>query len=219
MAARHSFREQLAELQRDLLKMGLVVSDAIQKAVDSLARVDVKTAQEVIDGDDTVDQMLIDIQKRSLELLALQQPMASDLRAVGTALKIVTDLERMADHASDIAKVTKRLEGQKLIKELVDISKMAERVQVMTREALEAFISQDTARARQMIAMDDQIDTTYRLIFEEIMGLMQQQPQNVQQLTYLLLVAHYLERVGDHATNLGEWTIYMVTGELEDLNV
>jgi phosphate transport system protein len=218
MATRSQFQEQLNDLQRDLLKMGLFVTDAIAGAVESLSKIDVALAHQVIEGDDTVDQMLIDIEKRCLQLMALQQPLASDLRAIGTALKIVTDLERMADHATDIAKVTVRLEGEKLIKELVDIPQMAARVQEMTREALEAYVNRDVERAKQMIAMDDEIDRIYKMVFDELMGIMQTQPQHVKQATYLLLVAMYLERVGDHATNLGEWTIYMVTGELKDMN-
>lgn len=215
---RASFHDQLDSLQRDLLRMGVFVSEAIEKAVRSLTRLDSSLAQQVVAGDDTVDRMLIDIEKRCLQLMALQQPMASDLRAIGTALKIVTDLERMADHATDIAKVTLRLEGERLIKELVHIPWMARRVQEMTREALEAYVNRDVERARQMIAMDDEIDAAYKEIFDEILAIMQSQPAYVKQVTYLLLVAMYLERVGDHATNLGEWTIYMVTGELRDMN-
>ncbi|HLN63285.1 MAG TPA: phosphate signaling complex protein PhoU [Symbiobacteriaceae bacterium] len=216
--ARHTFHEELEQLQRDLLKMGTLVSKAIEDAVASLAKVDVVLARQVIDGDDTVDQMMINIEKRCLELMALQQPLAKDLRTIGTALKIVTDLERMADHAVDIAKVTVRLEGETLIKELIDIPAMAHRVQAMIREALEAYVNRDVEHATRMIAMDDVIDRTYNEVFEELMGIMQAEPSKTKQATYLLLVALYLERVGDHATNLGEWTIYMVTGELKDMN-
>lgn len=218
MTTRSSFHEQLNNLQRDILRMGVFVGEAIQNAVQSLARKDLPLARAVIEGDDTVDRMLVDIEKRCLQLMALQQPMASDLRAIGTALKIVTDLERMADHATDIAKVTIRLEDEPLIKELVDIPRMAARVQEMTREAMEAYVNRDVARARRMIEMDDEIDRTHKLIFDELLGIMEAQPKYVKQATYLLLVSVYLERVGDHATNLGEWTVYMVTGELEDLN-
>lgn len=216
--SRQSFHDQLNDLQRDLLKMGVFVAEAIRKSVLALAKLDMAGAREVIEGDDTVDSMLIDIEKRCLQLMALQQPMAVDLRSIGTALKIVTDLERMADHATDIAKVTIRLEGEKLIRELVDIPRMAERVEHMTREALEAYVSRDVERAKAMIIMDDEIDQTYKAIFDELMEIMQTEPHHIKQATYLLLVAMYLERVGDHATNLGEWTIYMVTGELTDMN-
>ncbi|HYG60335.1 MAG TPA: phosphate signaling complex protein PhoU [Symbiobacteriaceae bacterium] len=218
MTTRTSFHGQLNELQRDLLKMGYFVSDAIQRSVTSLANLDMALARQVIEGDDTADQMLIDIEKRCLQLMALQQPMAGDLRAIGTALKIVTDLERMADHATDIAKVTLKLEGEKLIRELVLIPRMAQRVVAMTQEALEAFVARDVERAKQMIAMDDEIDQIYGQVFDRIMEIMQTQSKHVRQATYLLLVAMFLERVGDHATNLGEWTIYMVTGELKDMN-
>jgi phosphate transport system protein len=218
MATRSAFHDQLDNLQHDLLKMGVLVSSAIEKAVESLAQVNADLAREVIAGDDTADQMLIDIETRCLQLMALQQPLATDLRSIGTALKIVTDLERMADHATDIAKVTVRLSGQKLIKELVDIPLMARRVVAMTKEALEAYVTRDVERAKKMIAMDDEIDRLYSAVFDELMGIMQTRPETVRQATYLLLVAMYLERVGDHATNLGEWTIYMVTGELKDMN-
>lgn len=218
MTTRSSFHEQLANLQRDLLKMGLFVSAAIQKAVDSLTQMNPDLAREVIAGDDIADRMLIDIETRCLQLMALQQPLASDLRAIGTALKIVTDLERMADHATDIAKVTVRLQGEKLIRELVRIPRMAQRVVEMTSEALESYVSRDIERAKRMIAMDDEIDGLYKEAFDDIMSIMQRQPEHVRQATYLLMVAMYLERVGDHATNLGEWTIYMVTGELKDMN-
>lgn len=218
MATRQSFHEQLKALQRDLLKMGVLVTEQIEKAMQSLAKGDLELARNVIDGDDTVDAMLIDIEKRSLQLMALQQPMASDLRTIGTALKIVTDLERMADHATDIAKITVRLDREPLIKELVLLPRMAERVQVMIHEALEAYVNRDVARARTMTDLDDDVDATYREVFDELLGIMQTHPPSVKQATYLLLVAMYLERIGDHATNLGEWTIYMVTGELKDLN-
>jgi phosphate transport system protein len=215
---RRSFHEELAELHGNVLRMGTFVTEAIQKAVQSLARLDAALAREVIAGDDTIDQMMIDIEKRCLELLALQQPMASDLRSIGTALKIVTDLERIADHATDIARVTIRLEGEQLIKPLVDIPYMADLVQKMTKEALEAYVSRDIERVRRMVAMDDEVDAAYKRIFDELLDIMQKNPQTVRQATYLLQVGMFLERVGDHATNLGEWTIYLVTGELQDLN-
>lgn len=218
MSGRHSFEEQLALLQHDLLKMGAYVTEAIHQSVESLNRLDGELARQVIAGDDTVDQMMIHLEKGCLQIIALHQPMAGNLRRVGTILKIVTDLERMADHATDIAKVTVQLENEKLIKELVDITRMAERVEAMIREALEAYIHQDVARARRMIAMDDEIDQTYNNLYDELLGIMQERPGAVRQATYLLLVALYLERVSDHATNLGEWTIYQVTGELQDMN-
>lgn len=215
---RQSFNEQLTDLQQRIVRMGQLVSEMIDHATLSLARSDSALARIVIDADDEIDDMLIELQMLSLQLLALQQPLARDLRTVATGLKLVTDLERMADHATDIAGITLRLEGERLIKPLVDIPRMATLAAEMTREALTAYVTEDEALARRMIARDHEVDHLYKAIFDELLGMMEQDPAVVKQATYLLHVALYLERVGDHATNLGEWTIYMLTGELEELN-
>lgn len=198
--------------------MGQLVTEAIDNAVLSLARQDSDLARRVIDADDEIDRLLIEIEVLSMQILALQQPMARDLRLIGTGLKIVTDLERMGDHATDIAAVTLALEGQHLVRPLEDIPRMAALAQEMTRRALSAFVSQNEAEARAMIEMDHEVDHLYSAIFSEALEVMQSEPGAVEQATRLLHVAMYLERVGDHATNLGEWTIYMLTGELQELN-
>jgi len=215
---RESFHDQLQQLQQRIVSMGNLVSEMIDQATQSLARKDSDLARRVIDTDDEIDKMLIEVQMKSMQLLALQQPMARDLRRIGTGIKIVTDLERIADHATDIAGVTLKLEGEPLIKPLVDIPRMAGLAQEMTRMALAAYVSQDEQMARTMIEMDHQVDAIYRDMFDELLGFMERDPAAVRQATYLLHVAAYLERVADHATNVGEWTIYMLTGELEELN-
>jgi len=133
-------------------------------------------------------------------------------------LKVATDLERMADHASDIAKVVLRLDAPVPPKLMADIPLLARRVQEMNREALDAWVQGDSDRARRMAEQDDEVDRLYRRVFDELLQAMQADPKAVRPATYLLLVAHHLERIGDHATNLGEWTIYQETGELQDLN-
>lgn len=198
--------------------MGQLVSKMIDDATLSLAQQDTELAARVIEADDQIDQLLIQVETGSLQLMALQQPMARDLRALGTGLKLVTDLERMADHATDIAEVTLRLAGEPLIKPLVDIPQMARLAQEMTREALDAFVRGDEAAARAMIAKDDEIDALYRHVFDDLVEIMQRDPSTVRQATYLIHVAMSLERIGDHATNIGEWTIYLLTGKLEELN-
>jgi phosphate transport system protein len=215
---RDSFHQQLSNMQQQIVRMGQLVIEAIENATLSLARKDSDLARRVIAGDDEVDRMQIEIQMKALQLMALQQPMARDLRAIATGLKLVTDLERMADHASDIAEITLKLEGEPLIKPLVDIPHMASLAESMTRDALTAYVNQDENFARTMIEKDHEVDHLYKTIFDELMEMMQQDSAVVRQATYLLQVAMYLERVGDHATNLGEWTIYMMTGEMEDLN-
>ncbi|MFB5083465.1 phosphate signaling complex protein PhoU [Symbiobacterium thermophilum] len=215
---RSALETQLRDLNRDVLQMGRLVSGMVEKAVRSLAQQDAALAQQVIDQDDEVDRMLIAIEMRCLQVMALQQPMARDLRAVGSSLKVVTDLERVADHATDIAEVTLKLAGEPLIKPLIDIPRMADLAQQMVREALEAFVQQDEAAARTMIARDHDMDALYRAVFDELVEMMERDPGVVRQATYLLHVAGWLERIGDHATNLGEWIIYQLTGELNDLN-
>jgi len=215
---RSALETQLMDLNRQVLRMGQLVSEMVEQAVRSLAQQDTALAQQVIDRDDEVDRMLIAIEKRCLQIMALQQPMARDLRTVGSSLKVVTDLERVADHATDIAEVTLKLAGEPLIKPLIDIPRMAALAQEMLREALEAFVRQDEGAARAMIARDHEMDALYKAVFDELVEMMERDPKVVRQATYLLHVAGWLERIGDHATNLGEWIIYQLTGELNDLN-
>ncbi len=215
---RKSFHSELENLQEKILKMGGLVEEAIAAAVDSLIEKDTEKAKCVLEKDDIVDEMELRVEERCLRLLALQQPMAGDLRIIGTALKIITDLERMADHACDIAKVTLKLEGQNYIKPLVDIPRMAEIVQKMVSEALDAYVHQNKELALKMVERDNDVDSLYKQIFRELLVLMMEDPKNITQGTYLLFVASYLERVADHATNLGEWIIFMITGERLELN-
>ena len=215
---RKSFHEELERLQHDLLRMGTAVEEAISNAVRSLKEKNLDLAQRVVDEDRIVDDMQIDIEQRCLGLLALQQPMARDLRAIGTALKIVTDLERMADHAQDIAKVALRLQGQTYIKPLIDVPRMAEIAQKMVRQALDAYVNKDAAAAYEMTKYDDEVDSLYGQVFRELLTYMMEDPSTIRQATHFLFVASHLERVADHATNLGEWVIYMITGERKELN-
>lgn len=213
---RQSFHEEVEELKRDLLKMGICVSDAIQQAVEALAHLDGELAQRVIDGDDQVDRLYLDLERRCFELMALQQPVGIDLRSIGTVLKICTDLERIGDHATDIAKTVLRLQGEALITELVNIPRMAELLKVMVKEALEAFVNLDTERAARVIRMDDEVDAVYSRVMDTAVALIQAKPQQATQAAYLMMIGLWLERVGDHLENVGEWTIYMVTGELRE---
>lgn len=215
---RRSFQEELSALQQELLKMGAFVEQSIHDSVKSLATRDRKLAEKVIKDDDLADQMQTEIENRSLELLALQQPMAKDLRVLGTALKIVTDLERIADHSVDIAKATIRLGDEPLIKPLIDIPRMAELSEQMIRNALDAYVSWDTQKALDLKQIDDTVDHLYSQVFRELLVYMMEDHRTIHQATLLLMVAQHLERVADHATNIAEWVIYMVTGERCDLN-
>ncbi|BCJ87854.1 phosphate signaling complex protein PhoU [Effusibacillus dendaii] len=219
METRSNFHHSLEELKAALLKMGTLVEEAIYQAVKSLAKSDLKLARQTIEQDDQIDEMMINIEAMCMRLIALQQPMASDLRIIGMAMKIVTDLERIADHAVDIAKTTIRLSGEPLVKPLIDIPKMADLAKEMLREALTSYVERNEARAEALAAKDDEVDKLYTAIFEEIVGMMGENRSANRQLTHLLMVAQYLERVADHATNIGEWVIFMISGKRQDLNI
>lgn len=199
--------------------MGIMVEQTIFDAVKSLKERNESLAQQVIDNDDAIDGLQIEIEDFCLRLLALQQPMASDLRVISTAMKIVNDMERMADHATDIAKVTIRISGQPLIKPLIDIPRMAEIAQRMLREALDAYVRRDVSQVDRLIDYDHEVDGLYQQIFRELLVFMMEDPRTIRQSTQLLFVARHLERIADYATNLGEMVYYMVKGERRDLNV
>jgi len=218
MSARLSFHEELEKLHQNLLKMGTMVEEAIHLSVKSLADRNEDLALQVIHHDDEIDGLYLDLEKECFRLIALQQPMAGDLRRIATVLKVVTDLERMADHAVSIAKATVRLKNEQYVKPLIDIPKMAGLAQSMVRDALKAYIDQDLPKCYQIGKEDHQVDALYKEIYNELIGIMKEKPDTVNQGTQFLFVAHYLERIGDHATNLAEWVIYLVTGKLEELN-
>ncbi|TVY08092.1 phosphate signaling complex protein PhoU [Paenibacillus cremeus] len=219
MDNRVNFHQSLVLLQQNLFSMGSQVELLIHQAVEALARMDEKLAKQTIEQDDQIDDMLIRIEESCLRLIALQQPMASDLRIISIALKIATDLERIADHAVDIAKICIRLNGEELVKPLIDIPRMAELTKIMLRDSLLAYTERDVHRAAALAEKDDEVDKIYSSVVNEINHLMTTDFARNRQLSQLMLAALYLERVGDHCTNIGEGVIYMVTGKRKDLNV
>lgn len=215
---RGSFHQELEELKLDITRMGTLVEQALERSVASLKASDVELAHQVVAEDKEVNRFHLGIEERCLRLLALQQPMAKDLRVIGTALKLITDLERMADYGVNIARTTIRMSGEPLVKPLVDIPRMVDVTMLMLREALAAFVHEDVSMALRMVERDHEVDHLYKKVFEELEALMMADPANIRQALQLLFVARGLERTADHATNLGEWIIYMVTGERKELN-
>jgi phosphate transport system protein len=215
---RSGFQRELDELYQDVLKMGSIVEQQIFNAVESLKNKDKELAEKVIKDDDIVDNLETSIEDKCIKLIARQQPIAKDLRIIFTGIKIVTDLERMSDYATDIAKFTIRLLGEKYVKPLIDIPRMSEKTRKMVKDALDAYVHEDTELARQVCADDDEIDHLYKQIFNELLIIMMQDPKTIKQATQLLFSARALERIADHATNLGEWVIFQVTGKKKDLN-
>lgn len=214
---RDGFDKSLNELQQEMLRMGSMVEEAIRLAVQALSTQDSALAEKIVDGDDVIDDLSNQIEDDCIRLIALQQPLARDLRVITTVLKTVTDLERIADHATNIAEIVQRIGKAKLIKPLVDIPKMAGMVQSMVRDSLKAFVDRDVEFAKATCSKDDEIDKLYEDLFIELTGFVMAggDSERVVQALNLLFVARFLERVGDHATNIGERTIYLVTGKKE----
>jgi len=210
---------ELKKLKEEILKMGRLLEEQIYKAVKSLVGKDIELAKEVIARDDIIDAMTLEIENKCLQLIALKQPMACDLRFIGTALRIIVDMERMADHAEDICEITIRLHDQKYIKPLIDIPRMSEIAEEMVRIALKAYVDGDVNLAMSLVEMERQSDNLYEQVYRDLLLYMMQDAHNIPQASDLLLVAGHLERIADHATNLGEMVIYNVEGRRLDINV
>lgn len=216
--SRKVFEANLQELHNDLLRMGSIVEKQIHDCIDALVSQNTKKAEKIMKNDDVVDDLESEIEDKAIKLIAMQQPLASDLRNIFTTTKIVTDLERMADHAVDIAKITLRLKDEKYIKQLIDIPRMAEIVELMIKDSLDAYVEGNIEKAYAVCKRDDKVDAIYKEVFKELLELMIQNPKTVNQATQFLFICKFLERIADHTTNICEWTIYLVTGEKVDLN-
>lgn len=213
MATRQSYDQELESLRLEILEMGKLVQQAIHTAVEALAQQNVQLAGQVLDGDDAIDEMEIVIEDKCMLLIAKQQPLAKDLRIIGTGLKITTDLERVGDHAFDVAKIALKLANEPLIKPLIDIPRMAALAENMLKESLEAYVNLDIAQAKKVCVDDDDVDDICNQVFRELLTYMMENPHTITQATQLIFVTRYLERVADHSTNIAEWVIYLATGQ------
>lgn len=219
MAPRYNFDKQLREIQQDILRLGSLVEQALYNSVQAMVTLNVAAAGQVIMRDEVIDQLCLEIEEKCVRVIATQQPMAGDLRVAVTGIKILISLERMGDHCVDIARATMCLSGHPLTARPVEyIPEMAEIVQQMVKDGLDAYVTRDVEKARDMCAMDDQVDFIYNRIFRELIGCVKDHPLNAYQMAYLLYVNRYIERIADHATNIGEAVIYLVTGERRELN-
>ncbi|MGD8473668.1 MAG: phosphate signaling complex protein PhoU [Anaerolineae bacterium] len=215
---RQVFQEQIRELLEDLLEMGQMVADSINSAIQALANQDEEMAQWVIDYDDEINSFQYDIDEKCLVLIATQQPMAGDLRAILSVSNIAAELERIGDYSEGIARLALKLAGRPLLKPLIDIPRMAEEGRRMLMTALEAFARQDVEAARQVGIADDTVDALYDQVYRELLVYMMEDPRTITQATYLLWVAHNLERIADRTTNIAERVIFLDSGRIVDLN-
>ncbi|MCL6451895.1 MAG: phosphate signaling complex protein PhoU [Acetobacteraceae bacterium] len=219
MSIRKDFDIKLQALGESILVMGRKAETMLETALNALADRSPELADRAIAMDDEVDALNLDIERRCLELIALQQPMARDLRIIAAASRIITDVERIGDLTVDVAKVAKALAPRPLFKPLEDIPRLCRLVQRMLRDSLEGYASRDLSLIQRMIQDDEAVDHLYHSLYDELVGFMEKDPGLVRQAVHLLMISHYLERIADHITNIGEWTIYMVTGERRDLNL
>lgn len=218
MTVRKEFDNGLEQLNQWLVEMGELVENAIDKAVIALKDVNIELAKKVIEDDKNVNAMEEKILELGLKLIATQQPVAKDLRRIIAAFRIANDLERMGDLALDVAKAVIRLDGATLIKPIIDIPRMGEITRNMTYEAIQSFVHENVDLAYKMAKDDDQVDALYGQMTRELLLLMMENPRNITQAQALSFVGRYIERFGDHATNIGESVVYLVTGKRPDLN-
>ncbi len=216
--ARQVFQEQIRELLEDLLEMGQMVADSIDASIQALAKQDETLAQQVIDHDDEINALQYEIDEKCLVLIATQQPMASDLRTILAVSNVAAELERIGDYAEGIGRLAIKLAGRPLLKPLIDIPRMADEGRRMLMSALEAFARQDVESAAKIGEADDVVDALYDQIYRELLVYMMEDPRTITQATYLLWVAHNLERIADRTTNIAERAIFLESGRIVDLN-
>lgn len=202
----------LHSINVEIIRMGTLIEKALEETIEALVKQDVELAQKIIKGDDKFDQMEIDIESKCISAIATQQPVATDLREILSVLKIVTDLERIADHCQDISKITIDLANKVYVKPLIDIPKMAKEVRKMIKMTIDCYIDQDVDKARVICKDDDIVDDYFRTIFKDLEIIMKDKPDEIKQCMDFLMIAKYLERMADHATNIAEWVIFSVEG-------
>ena len=215
---RNRFDRQLSTLNDELIEMGSMIEKSIETAIKALVNQDVDLARHAIEADEEIDRQERIIEDLCLKLLLQQQPVAKDLRLISSALKMITDMERIGDHASDISEITIALADQPYIKKLEHIQQMAKETMIMLVGSIEAFVDKDLEKANEVIKRDDVVDDLFDKVKKELMQMIHENADKGEQAADLLMVAKYMERIGDHATNISEWVIFSITGEHKSMN-
>jgi len=216
---REVFQEKLKELEKEVIEMGEMVITAINRSIEALKSRDLDEAKNIINDDLLINKRRWDIEERCINLISTQQPVATDLRALITILNIITELERMGDHAEGIARVVIMYGDKPLIKPLIDIPRMAEKVTGMIKRSLDALVNRDETTARKICDEDDEIDNLHEQVYRELITFMLEDPKKITGSTYLTWVSRHLERIADRVTNICERIIYLVTGKMEEIEV
>jgi phosphate transport system protein len=210
---RSRFDQDLEKLNSELTEMGNLVESSIEAAVTALKAQDIELAGRVIAGDKEVNDMERAIEDLCLKLILRQQPVARDLRLISSALKMITDMERIGDQSADISEITIRLAGQKYLKELIHIPQMADATIKMVRDSIDAFVKKDIELAKSVIYYDDVVDDLFNIIKDELICYIKNGIGSSEQAIDLIMIAKYFERIGDHAQNIAEWVYFAIAGE------
>jgi len=217
MEIRSTFHNRLREIQDDVLAMGSMVEKAISRSIDALKNRDLELAKQIILDDKKINTKRFDIEEKCIQLIATQQPMASDLRIVVAVLNVITELERIGDHAEGVAKITIMIGDEPPLKPLIDIPRMAVKTVDMLHRSLEAFVNHDMETAKNIALEDDEVDHLYDQVFRELLLFMMEDAKTVTRATRLIWVAHNLERSADRVTNICERVVFMVSGKMEEI--
>ena len=219
MSARSEFDRELEDLHLEMIRMGGLIEEAIDRSIIALEKRDRELAQAIIANDRKIDDLDHSIEARCLSLLLRQQPVASDLRTISTALKMVTDMERIGDHAADIADITLRFDDTPFIKSLEHIPLMARIASSMVKDSINAFVKNDAEASREIIGRDDEVDNLFETVKQELIDILTKSAEGADQAIDFLMIAKYLERIGDHAVNICGWVIFSVTGRHKDTKI
>ena len=210
---RNKFDKELDLLNNELIEMGNLIESAIKTAVTALEEQDIELAKRIVENDKEVDNMERDIERRCLKLLLQQQPVAKDLRLISSALKMITDMERIGDQASNISEIAIRLAKERYIKELIHIPQMAQATIKMVKDSIDSFVRKDLELAKEVIFYDDKVDELFDIIKNELIDIVREDRNSKEQVIDLLMTAKYFERIGDHAVNIAEWVYFAIKGE------
>ena len=210
---RTNFKKQLEQLNDQMITMGSMIENAIETAIAALVSQDTERAEEAIAYDMEIDAQERKIEQLCYQLLLMQQPVAGDLRLVSATMKMITDMERIGDHASDISELTLLMAGKPYLREITDIEQMAKETTVMVTNSVDAYVNRELKLAQEVISRDDLVDDLFNKVKSEIIGEIRTGLDDGEQTTDLLMAAKYFERIGDHATNIAEWVIFSLTGE------
>lgn len=217
MEIRTVFHKHLREIQDDILAMGSMVSKAMLRSIEALKARDMNAAHQIIADDQKINTKRFEIEEKCIELIATQQPMASDLRIIVAVLAIIIEIERIGDYAAGIAKIVLMIGDEPPLKPLIDIPRMADLTVDMLRRSLDAFVNRDAEAAKQIIGEDDMVDNLYDQVFRELLLFMAEDPKTITRATRLIWVAHNLERAADRVTNICERVVFIITGKMEEI--